>query len=292
MGVPTLTYSPCRHRRTDRRALTAGHLGPPDDETCRAGGTHSSDAGLLRGHREHTKLVHLSTGTRRDRCGGVCEMTLAEPVLPSIDSIEDLWWVAYLRKEQTTDTAAILIDELANMGYETVGLYESPPFFRFTLRNRVGRYFELCNASDDSAPFFFVGTVAEQFLPPSSREARLLADEFLEIGRVLYHSMKPIYVSAENMNTYVEIEDLLSGNLTHVFWAQIWGPACVDALGSALLRGAPGWRNENLGDGGVPYALSASPYLYLGPRQRWQDAREYFARHLTGTIDWSDSVGP
>lgn len=129
---------------------------------------------------------------------------------------------------------------------------------------------------------------AEHVIPPESSEARLNADLFLEYGKLCYRVLKPLYAFAENLNIHIAMDDVRAYRLTHICWAQFFGPDFVQEVGQEVLMNAPVWRNENLGDGGLLYVLAPSPYLHRGPRQYWDQAREYFARHVSTPIEWSD----
>lgn len=210
--------------------------------------------------------------------------------LPIIDSTEDFWWVFYLQVPITIEKAVPLLGELKLRGLEVIYTDSSPPYFKVRLRETsTGAQFELSNPSDDVAPYVFFGTQGDSFVPPDSSNARACADDFLEYGKLCYRFLHPLYAFAENMNAFVGREDLENGHLTHVFWGQLFSSRYVEKLGKKLLMNAPGWRNENLGDGGLLYTLAASPYLYRGSRQYWTAARLYFERYLPDwKLQWSD----
>jgi hypothetical protein len=206
-----------------------------------------------------------------------------------IDVTEDFWWIFCLRSVQTLNALQPLLDKLENIGLRVVNTYLSAPYFRLILSEETGdTYYQLSNPSDDILPYLFLGTLDEQFIPPDSLEARLRADQILEYGKVCYRVLQPLYAFAENMNTYVERADVEAYRLTHICWAQFLGSDFVEAVGHDILINAPAWRNENLGDGGLLYVLAASPYLYRGPRQYWEAARQYFKQYISDTIVWSD----
>lgn len=207
-----------------------------------------------------------------------------------IDSTEDLWWVFYLQAPITMRKAQPLIGEFRLRGLEVTHASSNPPHFKVQLMEvTTGMQFELSNPSDDAAPYAFFGTLGDIFVPPESAEACSYAEQFLEYGKICYKFLHPLYAFAENMNVFVDRKDVESSHLTHVFWGQLFGPKYVAGLSKELLANAPGWRNESLSDGGLLYALAASPYLYRGPQQYWTLARAYFKRHLSGVgIQWSD----
>lgn len=205
-----------------------------------------------------------------------------------IDSTEDLWWVFYLEQPPQIQGLQPLVDQFANLGCHVADLQRSECFFRILLQEPGGSYLELSNSSDDISPHLFLGALADRFLPPDSAEATLQSDRFLEYGRICYRSMEPLYAFAEDLNVYVEMEAVRAHRLTHVFWAQLFGPGYVQGLGQEILMNAPAWRSEIMGNGGVSYVLAATPYLYRGPHQYWSAAREYFKQNLPHPIEWSD----
>ena|SRR5579859_1446631 len=120
--------------------------------------------------------------------------------------------------------------------------------------------------------------------------ARANADRFLEYGKLCYRILQPAYAFTETFNTWVEEADVHAARLTHIFWAQCFGPAFIRSSGPDVLIHAPAWRNENLGDGGILYVLAASPYLQQGPRSFWQQAKSYFAQHVAWPLQWGDRL--
>jgi hypothetical protein len=214
----------------------------------------------------------------------------AERIL--IDPTEDLWWMFYLREPQTAETVQPLMDALCQQGLEVCRTAVSDTHFSTLLMDhQAAFYLELTNPSDDVAPYLFLGAQGDRFLPANSAEARLRSDYLLEYGKLCYRVMRPQYAFAESANTYVEPKDIEQHRLTHVCWAQLIGPQFVSGFGRDLLVNAPAWRNENLEDGGLLYVLAASPYLTRGPRQVWQQARDYLGRHVAGPMWWADQPG-
>jgi len=206
-----------------------------------------------------------------------------------IDETEDLWWVFYLSQAARQNLGHDLMETFRRRGMQVVSEYLSQPFFRIVLCDALtGIHFEISNASDDLKPYLFLGMKADQVLPSDSATARLNSDLFLELGKVCYEVLRPRYAFGENLNMYVETEDINAGRLTHICWANLFGPRFVESVGRDLLTSAPAWRNENLTDGGLLYVLAASPYLYQGSQQCWEAARQYFGQNVSHAIVWSD----
>jgi hypothetical protein len=207
-----------------------------------------------------------------------------------VDYLEDLWWVFYMRQSVVPDLRHDLVEAFSCLGIHVVSEYVSAPFFQLLFRDTVNdSQFEVSNSSDELAPYLFLGVKVDLVLPPEDTTARLNADLFLEYGKLCYRVLRPRYAFAENPNLYIEMTDVDRACLTHICWANLFGPEYVQGIGQGVLSNAPGWRNENLGDGGILYVLAASPYLYRGPRQYWEEARQYFKRHTSKPIVWSDA---
>jgi hypothetical protein len=205
-----------------------------------------------------------------------------------IDFGEDLWWNFYLQKPLGMETRRPLVDSFTRLGMQVAGEYVSDPHYQLLFHDEeAGIYFEVSNG-DDVSSHLTLGMRADEVLPPDSLLARLNADRFLEYGKVCYQALQPVYAFAENLNTYVERDDVEACQLTHICWAQFFGPDFARGIGRKVLINAPAWRNENLGDGGLLYVLAASPYLYQGPWQYWEAARQYFEQHIPRPIVWSD----
>ena len=209
-----------------------------------------------------------------------------------IDETEDLWWVFYLSQIVRQDLGYSLAKVFTQRGMQVISEHLSQPFFQIVVRDTLTDIrIEISNASDDLKPYLFLGMKADLVLPPDAVTARLNADLFLELGKIGYQVLQPKYAFGENLNMYVEMADVDASRLTHVCWANLFGPQFVRGIGRDLLINAPAWRNENLGDGGLLYVLAASPYLYQGPQQYWGAARQYFNQHIPGVIVWSDMPG-
>jgi hypothetical protein len=81
----------------------------------------------------------------------------------------------------------------------------------------------------------------------------------LAFGRLLYPDLHPIYGWIDEPSGNIpETSEIASTQLRYIFWANFWGPAYVERYGRDFLRGAPGWRVEDLEDGGILYVTTAS----------------------------------
>lgn len=81
----------------------------------------------------------------------------------------------------------------------------------------------------------------------------------LTFGRHLYPDLRPRYGWVDEPGGNIpEAPEIAALKLRYVFWANFWGPAYVDRYGRDFLRGAPGWRVEELEDGGILYVTTPS----------------------------------
>lgn len=211
-------------------------------------------------------------------------MSYFELGIEPIDMLEDLWWVFYPSKPVGMETRQPLIEAFQRIDAEIAAEDVGDPNFRIIFRLHSS-HFELVN-SGESSPSVFLGMRGDEFLPADTLLARQIAERFLELGRICYGVLKPIYAFTETLNAIVNRENVEARLLTHMFWAQYFGPDFVQRIGQDILLRAPGWRNENMSDGGLLYVLGATPYLRHGPRQHWGEAKRYFNQHLSHPVQW------
>jgi hypothetical protein len=204
------------------------------------------------------------------------------------DMVEDLWWVFHLSQDIYPGVQHDLTKAFCQCEIQVVSEHLSEPFFRILFQDTMTDVLFQISSPDDLAPYLFLGIKADFVLPPETPASRLNADLFLEYGKLCYEILRPKHAFAENLNTHIEMADVDASRLTHICWANLFGPRFVKGIGREILINAPAWRNENLGDGGILYVLAASPYLYRGPRQYWEAARQYFRQHIPRPIVWSD----
>ncbi|MFN8445968.1 MAG: hypothetical protein U0175_34575 [Caldilineaceae bacterium] len=208
-----------------------------------------------------------------------------------LDQEQDLWWIFYLGDSLSWQNIKKLFSAFEIAGLVTVGqhvdLVDLSETFQMIFKDTQYNMCIECLRTEDSS-CFYLGANTFNVLPADSVEVRLAADRFLEYGKLCYHIFNPVYALAQNLNVYLATDDVLSSQLTHIFWSQIFGPNFVNTFGREILVNAPGWRNENLGDGGLLYVLASSPYCYKGNSQYWQDARDYFTKLGRPDILWSD----
>jgi hypothetical protein len=94
---------------------------------------------------------------------------------------------------------------------------------------------------------------------PDLRQVDPVALGLLDLGRRLYPDLRPRYAWIDERSGNVpEDSEIAAVRLQYIFWANFWGPAYVERYGRDFLRGAPGWRVEDLEDGGILYVTTAS----------------------------------
>ena len=103
------------------------------------------------------------------------------------------------------------------------------------------------------------------------------AQRFLEVGKRLYDLVQPIFGWIERCwpSGYTKWGDIESLAVPHIYWANFFGPEYVRKLGRKYLLNAPGWKKEDLKDGGFLYVLSPS-LSGTGPRAVVEQVKQYF----------------
>lgn len=83
---------------------------------------------------------------------------------------------------------------------------------------------------------------------------------FLELGKHLYEVVKPSFGWIDLYHGWTTThEDIESINLTHLYWANFFGPRYMECIGRDKILNAPAWDIEELSDGGLLYLLA--PHL-------------------------------
>ena len=71
-----------------------------------------------------------------------------------------------------------------------------------------------------------------------------------------------------------------NSDLKYIFWANFYGPAYVEKYGRKFLLGAPGWKKEELDDGGILYVVTESYYDWWTKPPK--DVLDYFRTQVPG----------
>ena len=111
------------------------------------------------------------------------------------------------------------------------------------------------------------------------------AQRYLEVGKRLYSIVQPAFGWIERVSPmkclpgYTEFSDVEDLAVPMIYWANFFGPEYVDKLGKEYLMNAPGWKVEELKDGGVLYVLSPN-MAGTGPKAVVEQVKQYF------DVDW------
>lgn len=111
----------------------------------------------------------------------------------------------------------------------------------------------------------------------SEHNPELHAERLLEVSMVLYDLIRPAFGWIERCHPsgYTNWSDTNNLLLPHIYWANFFGPEYVNKFGREFLLKAPGWKSEQLVDGGILYVLSPS-LAGTGPKALVEEVKNYF----------------
>lgn len=108
------------------------------------------------------------------------------------------------------------------------------------------------------------------------------AVEFQQLAQELYGRVHPGYGWIDEVGTnQPNPQQVPVVHLSHICWANFFGPSFVERYGRDFLLNAPGWRVEDLGDGGVLYVLSSS-FVNRWRQVKAEEIRRYFRQRIPG----------
>jgi len=84
------------------------------------------------------------------------------------------------------------------------------------------------------------------------------AQRLLELARSLYPELQPALAAVYESNTAPSFEDVLKRKLKYINWVNIFGPPYVEKYGKEFLLDLPGYKTEELSDGGIFHQLTAT----------------------------------
>lgn len=108
-----------------------------------------------------------------------------------------------------------------------------------------------------------------------------LARGQLALALLLYPSLKPVfgYIDEGGENAPGP-KSISRTEVKYLFWANFFGPSYVRKFGREIFLNAPGWKKEELDDGGILYVVTEDYY------QWWTDPPkeplEYFRKQVPG----------
>jgi len=101
----------------------------------------------------------------------------------------------------------------------------------------------------------------------------------LGLGRLAYSVLRPAFAMIDE-ESYIEDSRVQRTEIKTIYWANFFGPGYVKKYGRKFLLKAPGWKTEELEDGGVLYVAreSLSDWCLNKPRE----VLEYFKKQVPG----------
>ncbi len=99
------------------------------------------------------------------------------------------------------------------------------------------------------------------------------------LGECLYPRLRPKYGWIDEMGSNVPgATRIMKTGLKYIFWANFFGPAYVEMLGREFLLAAPGWKKQELEDGGILYVLTKS--YVQSQSEPAKEALDYFREQI------------
>lgn len=187
--------------------------------------------------------------------------------LPGIDR-EEFSYTAYYDEGVPRESVAASVDELSRQvsGAQHVQLSRSD--------HDEYRYGDLpisvrilgAGVPFPNAPAYEVWIPADAFLGAASDVRRnrigqaidLLASAHEQLEAVFSYAFAEVNVFPPEFHP--DRASLFYSRPEHLYWCTIFSPALVDEIGDDQLLSTPGWRVEQLPDGSVLIAVSATPF--------------------------------
>jgi hypothetical protein len=102
-------------------------------------------------------------------------------------------------------------------------------------------------------------TLGQDISFPDPSKADPVAHGQLAFARLLYPHLRPKYGWIdESSGNEPTSKDIAATKLQYIFWANFFGPEYVERYGRDFLLNAPGWKVEELDDGGILYVTLES----------------------------------
>lgn len=112
---------------------------------------------------------------------------------------------------------------------------------------------------------------------------RRRTEQYVTFIRLLSETFDPIYACG-GIERPEDLEELLPpidqinrGEITRLFWLNVFSPTAVDRLGRERILSAPAWDVEELENGRVMLVVSDNP---IHPSESWQFAGKRVGEHL------------
>lgn len=101
------------------------------------------------------------------------------------------------------------------------------------------------------------------------------------LALILYAKLRPKYgYIDEGSEAMPSFKTVKKTELKYMLWANFFGPAYVEKFGRQFLMAAPGWKKEELDDGGILYVVTESYYDWWTKPPT--EVLEYFKKQIPG----------
>jgi hypothetical protein len=103
----------------------------------------------------------------------------------------------------------------------------------------------------------------------------------LAFGQFHYPYLRPRFGLIDELgNSDAKVKAAKKIERRLIFWANFFGPTYAEKFGRKFLRGAPGWKNEELDDGGILYVVTECYYDWWSKPPK--DVLDYFHKEVPG----------
>ncbi len=99
------------------------------------------------------------------------------------------------------------------------------------------------------------------------------------LAQALYPELQPALAAVYEFDTRPILGDVLKRKLKHINWVNIFGPPYVEKYGKEFLLGLPGYKTEELPDGGVFHQLS--PTFLVEDEKMARKLRKKVRKHFS-----------
>ncbi len=115
----------------------------------------------------------------------------------------------------------------------------------------------------------------------------------LAFARLLYPYLRPKYgwIDEPSGNEPTS-KDIAATTLQYIFWANFFGPDYVARYGRDFLLNAPGWKIEELDDGGILYVTTESYVEWWSTYQTEHMEREELIEWASAHMEWWAVIRP
>jgi hypothetical protein len=103
----------------------------------------------------------------------------------------------------------------------------------------------------------------------------------LAFGEFHYANLRPRFGLIDELgNSDAKVKAATRTELRCLYWANFFGPPYVEKFGRKFLLGAPGWKKEELDDGGILYVVTESYFEWWSKPPK--EVLEYFRKDVPG----------